>query len=131
MPAFEQAIALHEHAYGADHLETGHRVSELAAIHRARGNHAEAQRHLRRALKIHETHCGADSHEVTEDLGNLASSLEESGDLDGAAAQYERALRLRERVVGGDMMKVAEMLITAWLQKPCRRPLRGPPSCRR
>jgi tetratricopeptide (TPR) repeat protein len=111
VPAFERAIALHEQAFGADHLETGHRLSELGAIHRARGNHAEAQRHLRRALKIHETHCGADSHEVTEDLGTLASSLEESGDLDGAAAQYERALKLKERVVGGNLEQLAEMQV--------------------
>jgi tetratricopeptide (TPR) repeat protein len=110
-PAFERTIALHERAFGADHLETGHRLSELGGLHRAHGNHAEAQRHLRRALKIHETHCGVDSHEVTEDLGNLAASLEESGDLDGAAAQYERALKLKERVVGADLEQVAEMQV--------------------
>jgi tetratricopeptide (TPR) repeat protein len=106
---YAQAVDLHEKAFGPEHPETGHLLSELGALGRALGNHAEAQTHLRRALKIHEACCGADSREAAEDLSQLAASLEESGDLDGAMAQYERALRLNERRVGADMEDVAEM----------------------
>jgi tetratricopeptide (TPR) repeat protein len=108
----EKSIALHETAYGRDHLETGHRMGELGALYREQGKHADAQRCFRRALQIHEACCGADSHEATQDLSNLAASLEASGDLDGAVAQYERAMRLKERAVGGDMTELAEMEVT-------------------
>jgi tetratricopeptide (TPR) repeat protein len=108
-PTYEKAVALHERALGADHVETGNLLSELGALERARGVHADAQRHLRQALKIHEKRCGADSTEVAEDLSMLAASLEESGDVEGAMAQYERALRMKERHVGGNMTELAGM----------------------
>jgi len=106
---YAQAVDLHEKAFGAEHLETGHLLAELGVLGRAQGDHEKAQTHLRRALKIHEAYCGADSHEAAEDLAQLAGSLEESGDLEGAMAQYERALRLSERRVGGNMEDMADM----------------------
>src|ERR1700722_11070810 len=106
---YNQALELHEKAFGPEHVETGNLLSELGELNRAQGDHAVAQVHLRRALKIHEAGCGADSHEAAEDLGNLAGSLEESGDLEGAVAQYERTLRLSERRVGGNMEELAEI----------------------
>jgi tetratricopeptide (TPR) repeat protein len=106
---YAQALDLHEKAFGAEHIETGHLLTELAGLSRAQGDQAAAQVYLRRALKIHEACCGADSQEAAEDLGNLAGSLEESGDLEGAVAQYERALRLSERRVGGNMEDLAEI----------------------
>jgi tetratricopeptide (TPR) repeat protein len=106
---YAQAVELHEKAFGAEHVETGHLLAELGTLGRALGNHAEAQTNLRRALKIHEACFGADSREAAEDLSQLAASLEESGDLEGAMAQYERALRLNERRVGANMEEVAEM----------------------
>jgi tetratricopeptide (TPR) repeat protein len=109
LETYAQAVELHEQAFGADHLATGHLLADLGALSRAHGKHEDAQRHLRRALKIHETLCGADSHEAAADLAQLAGSLEESGDLEGAMAQYERVLRLKERHVGGNMQDLAEM----------------------
>jgi tetratricopeptide (TPR) repeat protein len=109
MESYALAMQLHEQAFGAEHVETGHLLAELGEIHRTHGNHTDAQTQLRRALKIHEVACGADSTEATQDLANLAASLEESGDREGAMAQFERALRLKERQVGGNMDDLAEM----------------------
>lgn len=106
---YAQAVDLHEKAFGAEHVETGHLLAELGALGRAQGNHKDAQDHLRRALKIHEKCCGANSQEAAEDLVQLAGSLEESGDLEGAMAQYERALRMKENHVGGNMEDLADM----------------------
>ncbi len=44
MPAFQKALALHEQAYGAEHVETANLLSEVAAIQHDQGNHTEAQR---------------------------------------------------------------------------------------
>lgn len=109
---FEKSVALHESAYGTDHLETGNRLSELGLLYHQQGRHDDAQRCLRGALRIHEARCGADSHQATQDLANLAASLQQSGDLDGAVAQYERAMRLKERMVGVDLEEFAEMQVT-------------------
>jgi tetratricopeptide (TPR) repeat protein len=109
LESYARAVALHEKAFGAEHVETAHVLAELGEINRAQGRHAQAQAQLRRALKIHEATCGADSTEAAEDLRQLATSLEESGDRDGAIAQFERALRLKERHIGGNMEDLAEL----------------------
>jgi tetratricopeptide (TPR) repeat protein len=80
----------------------------LGMLSRQHGDHAEAQRCLRRALDIHRVASGPDSHESTQALFHLAASLEESGDLDGAAGEYERVLRLKERQVGGNRQEAAD-----------------------
>jgi len=77
-------------------------------LSRQNGNHAEAQRCLRKALDIHRVASGHDSHESTQALYHLAASLEESGDLEGAAGEYERVLKLKERQVGGNRQEAAD-----------------------
>jgi tetratricopeptide (TPR) repeat protein len=109
IPALEEAVAVHERTFGAEHVETGRHLTELGAVYRAQGNHPEAQRCLRRALSIHERACGMESPEAIRDLHHLAGSLEESGDVEGAAAQYERALMFRLRTVGGNLDELAQM----------------------
>ena len=105
----EEAVTLYGQAFGAEDLETGDSLTELGAIYRGQGKHAEAQRCLRRAVKIHENGYGPDSDEALRDLQNLAESLDESGDPDAAAGQYERLLEHMQRVVGCNMDEVAEM----------------------
>jgi tetratricopeptide (TPR) repeat protein len=107
--ALAEAVTIREKVHGEAHLETAHQLTELGIVYRAQGNHAEAQRCLRRAQRIHERECGVDSPEANRDLHQLAGSLEDAGDIDGATAQYERALGLKLRIVGADLDDVAEM----------------------
>jgi tetratricopeptide (TPR) repeat protein len=117
IPALEKALKLHEQVTLKDggqetpehDVETANLLSELGAIHRAQGNHPQAQGLLRRALRIHETRLGHDSEEAMRDLHYLAGSLEEAGDIEGAAELFERVLLRRLRVVGGNMEELAEM----------------------
>ena len=106
--AFKQAATLSEQAFGPNHEHTATSLAELGMLSRQNGEHAEAQRCLRRALDIHRIASGLDSHESTQALYHLAASLEESGDLDGAAGEYERVLKLKERQVGGNRQEAAD-----------------------
>src|SRR5579884_594487 len=108
LAAYERAVQLSEKAFGAEHAETGNTIAELGLLHRERGNHIDAQRHLRRALQIHRAVSGADSHEATRTAYHLAGSLSESGDMYGAAHEYERLLNLRERQIGADPEETAD-----------------------
>jgi tetratricopeptide (TPR) repeat protein len=103
-----KSAAVHEEVLGESHVATAHRLSDLGAVHYALGNHAEAQRCLRRAIRVHEQQSGVDSPEAAADLQILTESLEASGDIDGAAAQFERVLALKLRVVGQDLDTVAD-----------------------
>lgn len=119
IPALEKAMQLHERVAGRvedegeenveDDLETAALLSELGAIHRAQGNHEDAQKLLRRALRVHETQLGHESEEAIQDLHNLAGSLESSGNIESAAELYERMLLRKLRTVGGDLEELAEM----------------------
>ena len=102
------SAAIHEKVLGEHHSSTAHRLSDLAAVHYAMGNHSETQRCLRRAIRVHEQQSGLESPEAVADLKMLTESLEASGDIDGAAAQFERVLNLKLRAVGMDMDTVAE-----------------------
>jgi tetratricopeptide (TPR) repeat protein len=107
MEAYRHAAEMSERVFG-EHTETAESFGELGALLRQHGDHAEAQRYLRRALDIHRAASGLDSREATQGLYHLAASLEESGDLDGAAAEYERLLGLRARQVGVNPLENAE-----------------------
>ena len=94
---------------GENHTSTAHRLSDLGLkSEHALGNHAEAQRCLRRSIRVHEQQSGLESPEAVADLKMLTDSLEATGDIDGAAAQFERVLdRPKLRTVGLDMETVA------------------------
>src|SRR5260370_25406686 len=79
LAAFHQSAKLCEQTHGENHAETATSLVELGMLYRQHGEHAEAQRHLRRALQIHRTIGGSDSHEATPALYNLAASIAESG----------------------------------------------------
>ena len=95
----EKPLAVGED-FGPEHLESAGLYAELGMLNRQMGDHAEAQRLLRKALKIHHAVSGIESQEATMDIQNLAVSLEEAGDVDGAAKEYERLLSLQQRQVG-------------------------------
>src|ERR1700734_127227 len=60
--------AIHERELGENHASTAHRLSDLSAVYLAMGNHAEAQRCLRRSIRVHEQLCGLESPEAVADL---------------------------------------------------------------
>jgi tetratricopeptide (TPR) repeat protein len=103
-----ESAAIHEQVLGESHAATAHRLSDLGAAHYALGNHAEAQRCLRRAIRVHEKEHGLDSPEAAADLQMLTASFEASGDIEAAASQLERVLGLKLRVVGMALETVAE-----------------------
>jgi len=109
IPVLEKAVKLHETAFGADHSETGHQLTELGAAYRADGRHVEAQDALRRAMQIHRKAGGYDSKDAIQALHHLAGSLEDCGNLDGAAEQYETALTYKQRLIGSNMEDLAEL----------------------
>ena len=102
------SAAIHARVLGENHISTAHRFSDLGAVYCAMGNHAEAQRCLRRAIRVHEQQSGLESPEAVADLKMFTESLEASGDIDGAAAQFERVLTLKLRT-GTNMDAVAEV----------------------
>ena len=103
-----ESTAIHEQTLGDLHPATAHQFSDLGAAHHALGNHAEAQRCLRRAVRIHEKHEGLDSPAAAVDLRVLTESLEAIGDIAGAAAEYERVLIAKLRMMGQDLDGIAE-----------------------
>ena len=103
-----ESAAIHEQVLGETHAATAHRLSDLGAVHHGLGNHAEAQRCLRRAIRVHEKEHGLESPEATADLQMLTASFEASGDIEAAASQLERVLGLKLRVVGMDLDTVAD-----------------------
>ncbi len=109
--AFQHAAHLSEQAFGPNHEHTAQSFAELGMLSRQHGQHAEAQRCLRRALEIHRVATGDESHESTQASYHLAASLEESGDLDGAAGEYERMLRLKDRQVGGNRQEATDVQV--------------------
>jgi hypothetical protein len=108
IPAIEKAVACHDQAFGPEHEETAKLLSELGQFYRIEGDHASAEKHLKRALYIYEKKQGPESDEAVRNLHLLAGSYEESGQIDAAAALYERALLLKERVLGGSLDDLAE-----------------------
>jgi tetratricopeptide (TPR) repeat protein len=105
-----ESAAIHEQALG-DLPATAHQFSDLGVAHHASGNHAEAQRCLRRAIRIREQHEGMDSSTAAADLRVLTESLEATGDIAGAATEHERVLTAKLRTMGQDLDGIAE---TQW-----------------
>jgi len=107
LAALDQSLKLTEQAWGIDHLETAHSLSEVAAFHGLLGNHSEVQRLLGRALEIYKAKSGYHSEEASRSLHNLAISLEETGDYSAAAFEYERFVAASERQQGVDRSLLA------------------------
>ena len=104
-----ESAAIHEKVFGESHPSTAQQLSDLGGAHHALGEHAEAQRCLRRSIRIHEQHDGLESASAAVDLRILTESLEATGDTLGAASEFERILTLKLRMTGQDPDGIAEM----------------------
>jgi Tetratricopeptide repeat len=109
IPVLENAVALHEKAFGKEHMETASQLAELGGALRADGRHEEAQNILRRALAMFKAQRKLDSPPAIQALHHLAGSLEETGDLEAAAEQYETALTYKQRTIGSNLDDLAEL----------------------
>ena len=82
------------------HAEAG--LNNLAALHQAKGNCAEAERLYRSALAIKEKVCGPEHPEVGVTLNNLAVLCKSLGKYDEAGQLYRQALAILEKTLGPD-----------------------------
>jgi tetratricopeptide (TPR) repeat protein len=82
-------------------------LSNLARIHRARGDYAHAEQLYKRSLAVDEKAFGPDHEEIANSLNNLAQTYRAQRKFSFAQPLYERALEIRERAVGPDHPEVA------------------------
>jgi TonB family protein len=105
----DEALALGEGLYGADHPSLGAVLNELGRLHIRRSNHARARMVLERLLRITRTK-GEDHADVATALAGLAVAHRGLGDHAAAEGRYRDALRIREKVLAPDHMAIVVTL---------------------
>lgn len=76
--------------------------SDLAGAHSLRGDHATAERMLRRGLALQRERLGPDDKAVLATIGDLAVTLRHAGRLDEAASLCQESLAAMRREMGED-----------------------------
>jgi len=97
--AFERAeklVADRETRLGKEHPRTASAISDLGAMHLAKGNVTAAEPLLKRAVEILEKAAGSENTLATA-LSNLASVYLKKGDTKRATESLERAITLEEK----------------------------------
>jgi tetratricopeptide (TPR) repeat protein len=89
-----------ERVYGPEHYEIAVNLNNLAAIHQARGEHAEAERLYLRTLEIKAKVLGAEHPDLAMTFHNLASLFAALGRSAEARALFRHALAIFERALG-------------------------------
>lgn len=103
----EQALALHEAAYGAADPRVAAVLRSLGSVLHDLGDLGGARAHFERALGIDVDTFGPDHPHVAHDVNDLGSVLMDQGDLTGARKHLERALSIDEATYGPDDPSVA------------------------
>ncbi len=98
--AAARCLALREAALGPMHVDVAEALNDLAALHHARGDDAQAIPLLRRALSIRERVLGPDHPLTVTLLNNLGLSLQFRGEYAAAARLLEAALPRIARLRG-------------------------------
>jgi tetratricopeptide (TPR) repeat protein/transcriptional regulator with XRE-family HTH domain len=109
-PASEQALALHEHAFGATHPDTATCLNHLAGIHWAMGNYSTAQSLYERALSIRESVFGRTHASTAKTLNDMAALAYSLGDYPTACSLCTEALAIFEATLGTIHAATAESL---------------------
>ena len=102
-----RALAIDEHAYGADHPNVATSLNNLAQLLQDTNRLGEAEPLMRRALAIDEQLYGPDHPNVASDLNNLAQLLKDTNRLGEAEPLMRRALEIDESAYGPDHPEVA------------------------
>jgi serine/threonine protein kinase/tetratricopeptide (TPR) repeat protein len=100
LPRLEQALAIFERQFGAEHGQLGHVLFQLGRTHSRLGDADTARSYYERALSIQERTTGAESYEVAMSLAGLGEALTRTGDLEKAREHLERALAVLQEVAG-------------------------------
>ena len=98
----EEAVALAERTYGADHPQTLKSLYNLASLYEAQGLYGEAEPLLKRALEGFERTFGDEAPETLSAVSSLASLYEKQGLYAEAEPLFKRALEGLERTRGPD-----------------------------
>ena len=108
----ERALDLAERLYGADHLDVGQSLNNLAFLYDALGRYAEAEPLYQRALAIAERALGPDHPKVGTALNNLAMLYRAQGRYHEAEPLLRRGVLIAEKALGSDHSDVGARLGT-------------------
>jgi tetratricopeptide (TPR) repeat protein len=97
--AYEEAIAVHERAYGQD-SELARKLNRLAGIYMRLRDEDTARRHLQRAAELLERNYGPRHRHLAVIWTTLGGVEYQAGDLAAARSLQERAVALKEEVGG-------------------------------
>ena len=106
-PLMQQALAIDEKSFGADHPAVARDLNNLAVLLQATNRLAEAEPLMRRALAIDEKSLGVDHPNVAIRLNNLALLLKDTNRLAEAEPLMRRTLAIDEKSFGADHPRVA------------------------
>jgi len=104
-----ESLAIAREHHGGDHSEVAKRISNLAAVLHALGDHAEAEKLLREALKMRRR-LGQEGADLFRTRNNLASTLISLKRFQEAEELYLETLRGRTALYGPDDPDVATSL---------------------
>jgi tetratricopeptide (TPR) repeat protein/CHAT domain-containing protein len=96
--------------FGVNHTNYGAALNNLAMVHNAQGNYAQAEDLYKRALAIREKTLGTNHPEVAKVLHNLAYVYESQGKYLDAESFNKRALAIEEKIVGANHPQTAMTL---------------------
>lgn len=109
----EESIGLYEKAYGAEHVQTANRLTDMGVALRNEGSFTEALVFLEKACSAHQKLVGTDAPEYVTDVEHLAATQQALGNLAEAARLYDRLLRLKENQLGLDPVEYGHLLLNA------------------
>jgi tetratricopeptide (TPR) repeat protein len=94
----KRSLAILEKALGPDHPDVAMSLNNLAALHEAQGQYAQAEPLLKRSLAIREKAIGPDHPDVAVSLNNLGELYRAQGRYAQAEPLYKRSLAIWEKV---------------------------------
>jgi CHAT domain-containing protein/tetratricopeptide (TPR) repeat protein len=103
----KRLLEIREKALGADNPELAHNLNNLASIHYAQAQYAEAEPLLRRVLAMEEKALGANHPDLASALDDLAEMFQAQGRYAEAEPLGRRALALREKAHGANHSDLA------------------------
>ena len=100
LPIAQQALAICEKVFGAEHPIVATGINNLARLYDAQDRYAEAKPLHKRVLAIREKVLGPEHPDTAQSLNNLAFLYKAVGSYDKAEPLYRRSLSIREKVLG-------------------------------
>ena len=101
-PLLEQALALHEAAYGSEHPLVIYDLARLSALHLSQGSYAEAEPFYMRALALDESSPVGDQPRMGVVIGQLAQTLTAQEHPEEADALYRWGITMAMDRLGPD-----------------------------